>query len=234
MDTIAALVFGIIISLNIRARGIQDERVVVRSTVRAGVIAGVLLLIIYSMLAHIGALSAGAFPEPTDGAQALTNLVAALFGPMGNLLLAAIFMIACINVCVGLICSCGEYFSETFPLLSYRQWAVVFAVVSAFIANIGLTQILTLSVPVLNILYPVAIALILLSLLPKRLQGGRLVYPLTVLFTGLTSILLELERLTYSDVLSFIPLSDLGLGWIVPALVGWALGFFLSPLASRN
>ena len=234
MDTIAALVFGIIISLNIRARGIQDERVVVRSTVRAGVIAGVLLLIIYSMLAHIGALSAGAFPEPTDGAQALTNLVAALFGPMGNLLLAAIFMIACFNVCVGLICSCGEYFSETFPLLSYRQWAVVFAVVSAFIANIGLTQILTLSVPVLNILYPVAIALILLSLLPKRLQGGRLVYPLTVLFTGLASILLELERLTYSDVLSFIPLSDLGLGWIVPALVGWALGFFLSPLVSRN
>lgn len=234
MDTIAALVFGIIISLNIRARGVHDEGVVVRSTVRAGVIAGVLLLIIYSMLAHIGALSAGAFPEPTDGAQALTNLVAALFGPMGNLLLAAIFIIACFNVCVGLISSCGEYFSETFPLLGYRQWAVVFAVVSALIANIGLTQILTLSVPVLNILYPVAIVMILLSLLPKNIQSKRLVYPLTVLFTGVTSILLELQQLTYSDMLSFIPLSDLGLGWVLPALVGLVLGVLLSSLSKQN
>ena len=234
MDTIAALVFGIIISLNIRARGIHDEHVVVRSTVRAGIIAGVLLLIIYSMLAHIGALSAGAFPEPSDGAQALTNLVAALFGPMGNLLLAAIFIIACFNVCVGLISSCGEYFSETFPVLSYRQWAVVFAVVSALIANIGLTQILSLSVPVLNILYPVAIVMILLSLLPKGIQSGRLVYPLTVLFTGVASILLELQQLTYSDVLSFIPLSDLGLGWVIPALVGLVLGVLLSPFVKEK
>ena len=234
MDTIAALVFGIIISLNIRARGVEDDRAVVRSTVRAGIIAGVLLLVIYSMLAHVGALSGGAFPEPSDGAQALTNLVAALFGPAGNLLLAAIFMIACFNVCVGLICSCGEYFSETFPLLSYRQWAVLFAVVSALIANIGLTQILTLSVPVLNIIYPVAIALILLSLLPKGIQGRRLVYPFTIFFTGVTSVLLELERLTYSDMFSFIPLSKLGLGWVVPALVGLILGFLCSPRLNQN
>lgn len=234
MDTIAALVFGIIISLNIRARGIQDEREVVSSTVKAGLIAGVLLLSIYSMLAHIGALSGGAFPEPTDGAQALTNLVAALFGPMGNLLLAAIFIIACFNVCVGLISSCGEYFSETFPLLSYRQWAVVFAVVSALIANIGLTQILTLSVPVLNIIYPVAIVLILLALLQRWIEGRRFVYPITVLLTGLTSLLLELERLTFSDALSFLPLSDLGLGWVCPALVGLVLGYFLSFLPKKN
>ncbi|HIY20335.1 MAG TPA: branched-chain amino acid transport system II carrier protein [Candidatus Flavonifractor merdigallinarum] len=234
MDTIAALVFGIIISLNIRARGIQDEREVVSSTVQAGLIAGVLLLAIYSMLAHIGALSGGAFPEPTDGAQALTNLVAALFGPMGNLLLAAIFIIACFNVCVGLISSCGEYFSETFPLLSYRQWAVVFAVVSALIANIGLTQILTLSVPVLNIIYPVAIVLILLALLQRWIEDRWLVYPVTVLLTGVASLLLELERLTFSDALSFLPLSDLGLGWVCPALVGLVLGYFLSFLPRKN
>ncbi len=234
MDTIAALVFGIIISLNIRARGIQDEREVVSSTVQAGIIAGGLLLAIYSMLAHIGALSGGAFPEPTDGAQALTNLVAALFGPMGNLLLAAIFIIACFNVCVGLISSCGEYFSETFPLLSYRQWAVVFAVVSALIANIGLTQILTLSVPVLNIIYPVAIVLILLALLQRWIEDRWLVYPVTVLLTGVTSLLLELERLTFSDALSFLPLSDLGLGWVCPALVGLVLGYFLSFLPRKN
>ncbi|HJB57673.1 MAG TPA: branched-chain amino acid transport system II carrier protein [Candidatus Flavonifractor intestinipullorum] len=229
MDTIAALAFGVIISLNIRARGVQENHSVVRSTVRAGIIAGILLFLIYAMLAHIGAVSAGAFPDPTDGAQALTNVVAALFGPGGSLLLAAIFLIACFNVCVGLISSCGEFFSETFPALSYRQWAVLFALVSFLIANIGLNQILTLSLPVLNIIYPVAIVLILLSFFHRFLVRRPRVYPVTILFTGVASFLLELERLTFSDMLAFIPLADLGLGWLLPALAGLVLGLLLPP-----
>ena len=67
MDTIAALVFGIIISLNIRAMGVEREEDVVKSTVRAGWIAGAMLLAVYSMLAHVGALSGGAF-VPAAGA----------------------------------------------------------------------------------------------------------------------------------------------------------------------
>lgn len=48
-------------------------------------------------------------------AVVLTNLVSALFGVPGSLLLAAIFLIACFNVCVGLISSCAEYFSGLWP-----------------------------------------------------------------------------------------------------------------------
>lgn len=73
MDTIAALVFGIIISLNIRAMGVEREEDVVKSTVRAGWIAGAMLLAVYSMLAHVGALSGGAFPGAANGAVVLTN-----------------------------------------------------------------------------------------------------------------------------------------------------------------
>ena len=40
------------------------------------------------------------------------DLVAWLFGGSGAVLLAAIFVIACFNVCVGLISSCGEYFAD--------------------------------------------------------------------------------------------------------------------------
>ena len=148
MDTIAALVFGIIISLNIRAMGVEREEDVVKSTVRAGWIAGAMLLAVYSMLAHVGALSGGAFPGAANGAVVLTNIVPALFGKTGSLLLAAIFVIACFNVCVGLISSCGEYFSLLWPRLSYRGWAAMFAVVSMAIANAGLDLILRISVPV--------------------------------------------------------------------------------------
>ena len=229
MDTIAALAFGIIIAVNIRARGVEEESAVVRGTVRSGIIAGVMLLIIYCMLAHIGALSAGAIPNPTDGAQALTNVVGLLFGPLGNVLLAGIFIIACFNVCVGLISSCGEYFYSICPKLSYKGWAVLFAVVSMVISNAGLAQIISVSAPVLGILYPMAIVLIALSFFHRWLAGKRWVYPLGVLFAGIFSVLDALKGVIpgLSDVLKAMPLASVSLGWVLPAAVGIVLGLIL-------
>ena len=233
MDTIAALVFGIIIALNIRARGVEEDGDVVRYTVRAGWMAGVLLLAVYAILAHIGALSGGAFPGATNGAVVLTNLIPALFGTPGSVLLAAIFVIACFNVCVGLICSCAEYFNLICPRLSYRVWAVLFAVVSMLIANAGLDMILKVSVPALSIIYPVAIALIALSFFQRWLEGRPMVYPVTILLTGIASILYTLRDLkalpaAASDLLGALPLAGQGLGWVLPALVGAVLGLLLS------
>ena len=232
MDTIAALVFGIISALNLRARGVEEDSDVVRYTVRAGWMAGVLLLVVYAMLAHIGALSGGAFPGATNGAEVLTNLVPALFGTPGSVLLAAIFVIACFNVCVGLISSCAEYFNMICPKLSYRTWAILFAAVSMLIANAGLDLILSLSVPVLSIIYPVAIALIALALLHRWVGRRPLVYPVTVLFTGVASILYTLRDLkvlpaVLSDLLGALPLAAQGLGWLLPALAGMVVGLAL-------
>lgn len=229
MDTIAALAFGIVIAVNIKARGVEEESAVVKGIIRSGVIAGAMLLAVYAMLAHIGALSGGAIPNPSDGAAALTNVVGLLFGPLGNALLAAIFLIACFNVCVGLISSCGEFFHRLFPRLSYRSWAVLFAVVSMVISNAGLAQIISVSAPVLGVLYPMAILLIVLSFFQRWLEGRRLVYPVAMLFTGVASLLYALLDaglpLTF---LESMPLASIGLGWLLPAAAGILLGLLLS------
>ena len=234
MDTIAALAFGIVIALNIRARGVTEEKAIVSGTVRSGLMAGAMLLVIYSMLAHIGGISGGAVPNPSDGTEALTNIVPLLFGSVGSVILAAIFVIACFNVCVGLISSCGEYFYGLCPKLSYRGWAILFAVVSMVLANAGLTQILAFSIPVLNIIYPVAIVLILLSFAHSWLQHTPMVYPAGILCTGVVSVLLEVQRLTGTEFLSFLPFSDLGLGWVLPAVIGAVVGVFLPGRKKAN
>ena len=234
MDTIAALAFGIVIALNIRARGVTEEKAIVSGTVRSGLMAGAILLVIYSMLAHIGGISGGAVPNPSDGTEALTNIVPLLFGSVGSVILAAIFVIACFNVCVGLISSCGEYFYGLCPKLSYRGWAILFAVVSMVLANAGLTQILAFSIPVLNIIYPVAIVLILLSFAHSWLQHTPMVYPAAILCTGVVSVLLEIQRLTGTEFLSFLPFSDLGLGWVLPAVIGAVVGVFLPGRKKAN
>ena len=63
MDTIAALNFGAIISMNVRAKGIKDEKSVISSTISAGWIAGFFLFIIYTGMTLVGALSAGLFQK---------------------------------------------------------------------------------------------------------------------------------------------------------------------------
>ena len=229
MDTLAALAFGIVIAVNLRARGVEKPGAVVRSTAWAGVIAGVLLLAVYCMLAHVGALSGGAMPNPADGAEALTNAAGLLFGTGGRVLLAAIFLIACFNVCVGLISSCGTYFHGICPRLGYRTWAVLFAVVSMVISNAGLAQILAVSAPVLGALYPVAIVLIALSFFQRWLEGRRWVYPAAVLFTGVFSVLFALRDAGLPlGFLDGLPLAGVGLGWVLPALAGTVLGLLCS------
>lgn len=166
MDALAALNFGAVIAMNIRAQGVAREQDVQRSAIRAGLVAGGLLLAVYAMLGHAGALTGAAVPGLATGAEVLTVLAERLFGKAGLVLLAAIFMLACFNTCVGLIACVGEYFHALLPRIPYPVLAAFFATASMLIANLGLAEILRLSIPVLNALYPVAIVLIALSFVP--------------------------------------------------------------------
>lgn len=56
------------------------------------------------------------------------------------------------------------------------------------LANLGLTKILAVSVPVLNAIYPISIILIVLAMLDSFLMESSLVYKFTILFTGVVSV----------------------------------------------
>ena len=117
MDTLAALNFGLIIAMNIRALGVTKNSGVVRETIFAGFVAGILLITVYAALAHIGAEAGGAGLTGENGAQTLTGVVIQQFGHAGLFILGAIFFIACLNTCVGLLSCCSNYFRDTFPVL---------------------------------------------------------------------------------------------------------------------
>ena len=90
-------------------------------------------------------------------------------------------------------------------------------------------KILAVSAPVLGALYPVAIVLIALSFFQRWLEGRRWVYPLAVLCTGAVSVLSALGDLGLPlAFLDALPLAGLGLGWLLPALIGTAAGLLCS------
>ncbi len=169
MDTLAAMVFGIVIALNIRALGISDSKHVAAITIRAGIIAGTVLALIYGILAFMGADSRNAVDAAGNGTDILSALCGVFFGKLGPIVLAAIFFLACFNVCVGLLASCAEYFSEHFRALSFDRWLIVFTVWSFLISIVGLDAIISFSSPILSLIYPVALMIIALNLIPLRI-----------------------------------------------------------------
>lgn len=237
MDTIAALNFGIIISLNIKAMGIKKEADVVRETIRAGLFAGGILLLVYSALSHVGAVTGGAFGVAENGAQTLNQAVQFLYGKAGLVLLAAVFFIACLNTCIGLISCCSKYFCTIIPKVGYRTWAFLFALVSLIISNAGLNKILEISVPVLNALYPISIVLIILSFAFHDGKRWRAVYVCAMGLTGITGVPLALEKtgagFLHMELIK-LPFYSAGLGWICPAIVGIVTGVIIGLVKTQD
>ena len=124
MDTIAALNFGLVIATTLGSFGLTEKRDVLRRTVQAGLAAGSILVLVYAMLGYMGMCSSGVYPARENGAWTLRSIVYQLFGASGAVLLAAIFTLACLTTCVGLINSISQFFTTLFPRIRYRAWVI--------------------------------------------------------------------------------------------------------------
>ena len=235
MDTIAALNFGLVIATTLRSLNVKDKKDVMHYTVKAGMIAGSILAMIYLMLSYMGMKSSAVYPIQENGAWTLRCIVHQLFGEFGAVFLAATFTLACLTTCVGLITSISQYFSTLTSKLSYRQWTYIIVGFSFIVCNQGLTTILGISVPVLNAIYPISIVLIVLGLLDKKLKNNPYIYPCTVGAVAVVSIIYALDELkvplgVLRTVCEKLPFYSFGMGWVTVAIVVMVLSIFAGKL----
>ena len=192
----------------------------------------------------MGATSVAGLGMQENGASVLSKSAEFYFGLGGKVLLAVIVLLACLSTSVGLITACGEYFNRLMPQLSYHKWVVIFTLVSFGFANFGLKEIIKLSIPALMLLYPLTMAIIILAFLHPLFGGKRVVYITTMLATGVMALFdgwktfesfMDMKSDFVSNLDNFfsanLPLYGSGLGWLLPAVVGFALGFAISKLA---
>lgn len=232
MDAIAALNFGLVIATTLRTLQVKEKKDVMRYTVRAGVIAGGILSLIYGMLSFMGMQSSAVYALQDNGAWTLRCIVHQIFGEPGAVLLAVIFTLACLTTCVGLITSISQYFATLLPKVSYRKLALGITAFSFLVCNQGLNTILSISVPVLNAVYPVAIVLIVMGLAGKYLEGNALVFPLTAASVAVVSVVYALDKLKVplgiiSDVFHLLPFYSYGMGWVTVAVVAVLVSWFV-------
>ena len=247
MDALASLAFAIIIISNIEKLGVTDPKRKAIETLKSGIVCLVGMGVIYSALAYMGATSLGSVESGANGGIILASVSKHYFGLFGQILLAAIVLVACLKTAIGLITACGQMFSEMFPnSLSYNQYAIAFTFVSFAIANFGLETIIQLSLPVLMFLYPLAIVLIILSLLNPVIKKQKTVYQWTIgltVFAALFDFINALpESIKEKGVLSeiiqvatyYLPGFENGFGWILPSIFGFIVGVIMWKVVEDN
>ncbi|PJE80596.1 Branched-chain amino acid transport system 2 carrier protein [invertebrate metagenome] len=234
MDCLGALAFGAIIGQAIRSKGITEPHLIARYTTVAALIAAMGLALVYIMLVYLGATSSTVAPGADNGGQILTLYVARLFGLPGQIALSGIITLACLTTAIGVSSAAADYFG-TLNLSSinkhlskkqrYRLCLMTVIILSTLIANIGLTQLIQLSVPVLITIYPLAICVVCLQFIRNKLTNPRYTYRLTITVVTFFSVIdginaTGLISTTVTGAFSqWLPLFDLKLGWVLPALL---------------
>ena len=237
MDAIAGLAFGIVVIDVIRRMGVDNDDAVAVDVLGSGVLTGLLMAVIYVVTILMGTQSRGLFEISDNGGIALTQIAGHYFGGVGQIILAVTITFACLKTSIGLVTSCSETFVKmTHGKISYKLWAILFTLFSFAVSNVGLSAIIEYSIPVLMLIYPPATALIILAFAGKLFRHDRAVYLSTMIFTWAAAIFdffktlpagvqssLHLDRLV-AFARQYLPLFDLNLGWLLPAVAGFVIG----------
>ena len=216
---------------------VKDEGVV-SIMIRASLIAGLCLGVIYFCLAWIGATMSR--PEGFDNGAVLLSVAATqLMGSTGLIVLGIIVMLACLTTCIGLINACANFASRLYPNIAYRHYVLIFTVTGAIFSNLGLDSILAIAVPILVFLYPISITLVVLSLLHLILAEHRLTYQLgvgTAIIFALSDLLTSIlpTELPWLGLVNKLPMAELGLSWIVPTALMATIGLVISAIYKKK
>lgn len=222
MDTLGALVFGLVVVRAIRSRGVDSPKLITRYAIISGLISGIGLCLIYATLFQLGSRAYNIASGSTNGAAILHAYVQYTFGSLGSVFLSIVITLACLVTAVGLTCACAEYFSNLIRV-SYRKILILLTMFSLIISNLGLTQLIAFSTPILTAIYPPCIVVILLSLSREFWKSEKIVIAPATLTSFIFGSIDALESLgihiTSSNYLSKIPLSTQGLSWLVPSTI---------------
>src|SRR5699024_11672435 len=107
------------------------------------------------------------------------------------------FTLAYLTTCVCLINACSRFFHKIYPRISYKTYVGLFVLIGLLVSNLGLNVILDLAKPLLVFIYPIAIVLVILSLLQFMVGGDTWMYRLSVAVTSIYALYQVLDSIGY-------------------------------------
>ncbi|MBI5975452.1 branched-chain amino acid-like transporter carrier protein BrnQ3 [Staphylococcus canis] len=244
MDAIAAIAFSMIVVNAVKATGIKHANDIFKQTAMAGVIAAAALAFIYISLGFIG--NHMVIPEDTMqnlikenqnvGTYLLITMANTGFGSLGKYLLGIIVALACLTTACGLIVSVSEYFHSILPKVSYKMYVIIFTLISLVLSNLGLNTVIKLSIPVLSIVYPIAITTVLMILVARFVPTRQIVQQITVGVITIESILSVMNSNGWLKLnfLNHLPLHEYALEWFPIAIITFIIAFIFSHITKKS
>lgn len=236
MDAIAGCMFALVVLNAVKTRNYSSQALEIKATIYSGIIAAVCLAFIYGGLLYLGAQtsSLGIYDVNTDNTQLLVDITNKVLGGTGVYILAIITALACLTTAIGLISAAGNFFSDMSKgKVSYELVVVLCSIVSCAISMLGVSQIIKISAPILQILYPCAMTIVLIGLFNEKIKDD-IVFKIPAIVSlvfGFLFVLQEKELLgKFGETLKALPLSKFGLGWVVPMILGLVLAMIISSI----
>lgn len=237
MDALGSIGFGWIIFRAIRSMGVDCPKATAKYTLIAALMYAVAMAFVYISLAYIGSTSTYLGSEFTNGGDILTAFTFNHFGAFGSLLLGAVMVLACLTTAIGVTTAGSEFYDNTFRKVSYKGCVVTTMILAGLVANVGLEQLLAITLPAVVALHPVAIALMLMAPVRNKMSQTMIVVTaFTALVFGCLDalhILGKMPELMDQWMSGNMPLYNEFASWIVPSVIMAIVGLVFSRKAEQ-
>lgn len=241
MDALGSpLMAGIVISDLVR-RGYDNREIQLRASLWVGLVAFILLALVYGSLTYAGSTVGGHFTADTERTALLIGMVELMIGNVGKVFMGVAVSLACLTTSIGLTSTCGNYF-ETISngKLAYKKVVTVAVIVSFALSFLGVDGIISIAVPILSAIYPVIIVLILMSLFDKKIKYN---WSYTGAVIGAFSVSI-VESINMASAMrggnllggvtawiQTFPFAKFGFEWLIPAILGSVIFTIISMTA---
>ncbi|WP_025820109.1 branched-chain amino acid transport system II carrier protein, partial [Shewanella marina] len=156
MDALGSIGFGWIIFKAIEGMGVKCPKAIAKYTFIAAIMYASAMVLVYLALAYIGVTSTNLGTQFSNGGEILTAFTNYHFGVFGTMVLGSVLVLACLTTAIGVTTAGSEFYSRSFSRITYVRsvWATM--ILSGLVANLGLDQLLAITLPVVVALHPIA------------------------------------------------------------------------------
>lgn len=215
MDALGAVALAALVMNSIISKGYTNRAEKRKILIKSNAVAAIFLILVYGGLCYIGATASTSLDPEIGQTLLLTTLTHLIMGYWGKVLLAIIVFFACLTTAVGLTSVAAEYYEEVSKgRLSYKVLVVAICAISTVISTVGVSDIIKVAGPLLDIIYPVAVTLIVLTLMSNKIKSNA-VFNISAIVACLFGVMNVLKV----GFIQSLPLAEVGLSWVIPVLI---------------
>ncbi|MFG6272203.1 branched-chain amino acid transport system II carrier protein [Megasphaera hexanoica] len=225
-DVLVSFIMAAVFISSIKGKGYTTIAQRNKVLIYCGIVAFVLLLIIYGSLLYMGACVSGDYPQSIGRAELLVAIIQRV-GTWVMVPMGIAVVLACLTTAIGQVAAVAEFTSTMTGKVSYKKVAIVCSILSALTALLGVDGIVTYVGWIFGVCYPPCLALLVLGVLVKVVPNDGAykgsVYLVTIY--ALIESLPGLSGLGFAKaIVAATPLSTFGFGWITPFIIGFVAG----------